>query len=58
MILHDIESIIKNSNETIKRVKYKKGDKFLISIPNYFNSAVCHFLRALLKRLPSTQMKI
>ena len=51
MILHDIESIIKNSNETIKRVKYKKGDKFLISIPNYFNSAVCHFFTCLIKEI-------
>jgi len=51
MILHDIESIIKNSNETLKRVRYKKNDKFLIAIPNYFNSAICHFFTCLIKEV-------
>ncbi len=51
MILHDIESIIKNSHETLKRVRYKPNDKFLIAIPNYFNSAVCHFFTCLIKEV-------
>ena len=48
MILHDINSIIKNSRETIKKIKYKKNKNFLIAIPNYFNSAVCHFFTCLI----------
>ncbi len=49
MILHKFDSIIKNSLETSKRARFKKNKNFLIAIPSFYNSAVCHFLTCLIK---------
>ena len=49
MILHKFDSIIKGSIETSNRLKYKKNKNFLIAIPNFYNSAVCHFFTCLIK---------
>jgi o-succinylbenzoate---CoA ligase len=51
MILHQFDSIIKNSLETTKRLKFKSYKNFLISIPGFYNSAVCHFFTCLIKNL-------
>ncbi len=51
MILHKFDSIIKNSLETSKRVQFKSDKNFLISIPGFYNSAICHFFTCLLKNM-------
>ena len=51
MILHKFDSIIKNSLETCERVKFKSNKNFLISIPGFYNSAICHFFTCLLKNM-------
>ena len=51
MILHKFGSIIKNSIATSNRIKLKKNKNFLIAIPNFYNSAVCHFFTCLVKNI-------
>ncbi len=51
MILHKFDSIIKNSIETSNRIKFKKNKNFLIAIPNFYNSAICHFFTCLVKNI-------
>ena len=53
MILHKFDSIIKNSLETCKSVKFKSNKNFLILIPGFYHSAVCHFFTCLLKNIIS-----
>jgi acyl-coenzyme A synthetase/AMP-(fatty) acid ligase len=51
MILHKFDSIVKNSTETTKKIGYKKNKNFLIAIPGFYNSAVCHFFTCLVKEM-------
>lgn len=51
MILHKFESIIKNSIETSNKISFKKNKNFLIAIPSFYNSAVCHFFTCLNKEM-------
>ena len=51
MILHKFDSIVKNSAETSKKIGYKKSKNFLIAIPSFYNSAVCHFFTCLVKEM-------
>ena len=47
MILHKFDSIVQNSIETSKRLGFRKNKNFLIAIPSFYNSAVCHFFTCL-----------
>ncbi|MDC1179047.1 class I adenylate-forming enzyme family protein [Candidatus Pelagibacter ubique] len=51
MILLNISSIIQNSDFIVKSLNYKKFKNFLIAIPFYFNSAICHFFTCLINQM-------
>ncbi len=51
MILLTFDSIIMNSQSVIKRLNYKKKKNFLIAIPFYFNSAICHFFTCIINEM-------
>ncbi len=51
MILLNFDSIIMNSNHIIKKLNYQKNKNFLIAIPYYFNSAICHFFTCIINEI-------
>lgn len=51
MILLSFDSIIINSKYVIKYLNYVKGKNFLVAIPFYFNSAICHFFTCIINEM-------